>query len=226
MNNSNLLLVSSPSNEMNMLSAALSAEGFDVNVLNQFSDSMQYIKENKPEIILLDTQHKNVACLELCFLIKTDIFTKNLQVLILSDDADEKTEIAAFSAGADDFIMRPIRPQVILQRIFKRLHNNSQVISVRSSKQPDTRLRIEKESYSVYLNQELVHVSKKEFDLLYLLVSQSGKVFTRQEIFEKVWKRNPTENDRTIDVHIRRIRKKLGGHFISTQKGIGYRFNC
>ncbi len=222
---SNLLLVSEPSLEINLLSETLSLQGFEVKMLNQFSESMQFIKDKNPGIILLDTLDKNVACFELCFLIKSNIFTKNMQVLILSDDQDEKTEIAAFSAGADDFIRRPFRPQAVVQRILARLNTSTKVISVKHSKQPDIRLRIDKESYTVYLNQDLVHVSKKEFDLLHLLVSQAGKVFTREEIFDKVWKRLPSENDRTIDVHIRRIRKKLGNHFISTQKGVGYRFN-
>ena len=225
MKSSNLLLVSEPSVEINLLSESLSSHGFEVKLLNQFSESLQYIKDKNPGIILLDTLDKNVACFELCFLIKSNIITRNLQVLILSDDTDEKTEIAAFSAGADDFIRRPLRPQAVVQRILKRLDTNSQVISVKPSRQPNVRLRIDKESYTVYLNQELVHVSKKEFDLLHLLVSHPGKVFTREEIFNKVWKRLPSENDRTIDVHIRRIRKKLGEHFISTQKGVGYRFN-
>ncbi len=222
---SNLLLVSEPSLEINLLSETLSLQGFEVKMLNQFSESMQFIKDKNPGIILLDTLDKNVACFELCFLIKSNIFTKNMQVLILSDDQDEKTEIAAFSAGADDFIRRPFRPQAVVQRILARLNTSTKVISVKHSKQPDIRLRIDKESYTVYLNQDLVHVSKKEFELLHLLVSQAGKVFTREEIFDKVWKRLPSENDRTIDVHIRRIRKKLGNHFISTQKGVGYRFN-
>ncbi|TAH38839.1 MAG: response regulator transcription factor [Bacteroidetes bacterium] len=226
MKSPNVLLVSEPSLEINLLSETLCTQGFEVKMLNQFSESMQFIKDRNPGIILLDTLHKNVACFELCFLIKSNIFTRNMQVLILSDDQDEKTEIAAFTAGADDFIRRPIRPHAVVQRILARLNTSSQVISVKPSKQPDIRLRIDKESYTVYLNQELVHVSKKEFDLLHLLVSQPGKVFGRVEIFEKVWKRLPSENDRTIDVHIRRIRKKLGDHFISTQKGVGYRFNA
>ncbi len=225
MENPDLLLVSEPSQEINLLSEALSSKGFEVKVLTQFSDSMQYIIDKNPGIVLLDTLHKNVACFELCFLIKSNVLTRNMQVLILSDDQDETTEIAAFSAGADDFIRRPLRPQAVLQRILTRLNSNNQVISIKPNNQPNTRLRIDKESYTVYLNQELVHVSKKEFDLLHLLVSQSGKVFTRDEIFDRVWKRKPSENDRTIDVHIRRIRKKIGNHFISTQKGIGYRFN-
>lgn len=226
MKSPNVLLVSEPSLEINLLSETLCTQGFEVKMLNQFSESLQFIKDRNPGIILLDTLHKNVACFELCFLIKSNIFTRNMQVLILSDDQDEKTEIAAFTAGADDFIRRPIRPHAVVQRILARLNTSSQVISVKPSKQPDIRLRIDKESYTVYLNQELVHVSKKEFDLLHLLVSQPGKVFGRVEIFEKVWKRLPSENDRTIDVHIRRIRKKLGDHFISTQKGVGYRFNA
>lgn len=225
MNSSNLLLVAESSPEISLLSETLSSRGFEVKLISQFSESMQFIEEKNPGIVLLDTLHKDVACFELCFLIKSNIFTRNMQVLIISDDNDEKTEVAAFSAGADDFIRRPLRPNAVLQRILTRLNSNSQVISIKPSRLPDTRLRIDKESYTVYLNQELVHVSKKEFDLLHLLVSQPGKVFTREEIFEKVWKREPSENDRTIDVHIRRIRRKLGDEFISTQKGIGYRFN-
>lgn len=225
MNASNILLVSDQSPEIHLLSQTLSAEGFNVKMLNQFSDSLDFIHHSLPGIVLLDTLHKNVACFELCFLIKSNIQTRHMQVLILSEDIDEQTEIEAFTAGADDFIRRPLRPLAVVKRILSRLHAHSQVISIKPSKQPDQKLRIDKESYTVYLNQDLVHVSKKEFDLLHLLCSTPGKVFTRDEIFEKVWKRKASENDRTIDVHIRRIRKKLGEYFISTQKGVGYRFN-
>ncbi|HNQ61130.1 MAG TPA: response regulator transcription factor [Bacteroidia bacterium] len=225
MTGSNLLLVSEPSAEINLLTHTLSAKGFNVKLLNQFSDSLKFIEDQNPGIILLDTLNKNVACFELCFLIKSNNFTRNMQVLILSDDQDEKTEIDAFTAGADDFIIRPLRPKAVVQRILTRLNSNSQVISIKPNNKTNTRLRIDKESYTVYLNNELVHLSKKEFDLLHLLGSSSGKVFTRDEIFEKVWKRKASLNDRTIDVHVRRLRKKLGEHFISTQKGIGYRFN-
>lgn len=225
MKGSHLLLVSEPSVEINILTQTLAEKGFNVKLLNQFSESLQFIEDKNPGIVLLDTLHKNVACFELCFLIKSNNSTRNMQVLIISDDQDEKTEIDAFTAGADDFIRRPLRPKAVLQRILTRLNSNPQVISVKPNNKSHTRLRIDKESYTVYLNHELVHVSKKEFDLLHLLCSNSGKVFTREEIFEKVWKRKPSINDRTIDVHVRRLRKKLGAHFISTQKGIGYRFN-
>ena len=226
MSSPNLLLVSEASDEISMLKEALLTEGFEVRIMRQFSESLQFIKDKSPGVVVLDTLLKNIACFELCFLIKSNIFTRNIQVVIISNDQDEKTEIMAFNAGADDFIRRPLRPQAVLQRILTRLKANSQAISVRPHQQPDSSLRIDKESYTVHLNQELVNVSKKEFDLLHLLVSQAGKVFTREEIFDKVWKRKPTENDRTIDVHIRRIRKKLGNHFIKTQKGVGYRFNA
>ncbi len=219
-------MVAESSPEIQLLSETLSTKGFDVKLMSRFSESMQFIMESSPGLVLLDTLHKDVACFELCFLIKSNIVTRNMQVLIISDDADEKTEVAAFTAGADDFIMRPLRPEAIVQRILTRLNSTNQVISIQPSRRPEIRLRIDKESYTIYLNQELVHVSKKEFELLHLLVSQPGKVFTREEIFEKVWKRQSNENDRTIDVHIRRIRKKIGNHFISTQKGIGYRFNA
>lgn len=119
---------------------------------------------------------------------------------------------------------RPFDPEALLKRLRVRLDipNGQQTRFTHVNKRDN--LIIDRDAYAVFINQELVPVSRKEFELLHLMSAQPGKVFTREAIFEKVWKRKPTANDRTIDVHILRLRRKLGSDFITTQKGVGYRF--
>ena len=144
---------------------------------------------------------------------------------MLSDVASENIEIQAFDSGADDFIRKPLFPEAFIRRIMNRIHAKEQnSIQLESTHTGQSKLYIDRESFTVFLNQQPISISKKEFELLHLMASSPGKIFTRDEIFEKIWKRKSGLNDRTIDVHILRLRKKLGEEFISTQKGVGYRF--
>ena len=219
-----ILLVAEPKHDISMLDESLQRSGFNVRWIEQYSKIVSEVNKRMPDVILLDTQQKDLACFEMCHSLKSSSSFKHSRILILSEKQDEKTEIEAFNSGADDFILRPIKSQALIRRILTRVGAVKDSISLQSKVDSQSHFVIDRESYSVYLNQQQIMVSRKEFELLHLLAGLPGKVFSREEIFLKVWNRPPAVNDRTIDVHILRLRRKLGNNYIHTQKGIGYRF--
>lgn len=175
-----------------------------------------------PEITIIDADRQEISALDLCFSLQDLQQGKKPTAIILSSSKEHQLEIDSFRAGAVDFVNKPIHPDALLSRLVVRSG------SIESKKEPEIdsalgSLRIDKDNYSVYLNQQLILLSRKEFELLHLLASHPGKVFTREEIFDRVWNKNTDHKDRTIDVHILRLRKKIGEDRIATQKGIGYR---
>jgi two-component system alkaline phosphatase synthesis response regulator PhoP len=189
---------------------------------DRFSSAVSTIKNLQPDAIVIDSDRQELAALELCFLIKSKSGFNHLKTIILSSSTEAESEIASFKAGADDFVTKPLRQAAFLTRLSRRIGIGGETIALQSAT-TFKKLHIDKDAYTVHLNQEIVPLSKKEFELLHLLASHPFKVFTRDEIFDKVWKREGSEKDRTIDVHILRIRKKIGEDIIQTQKGIGYR---
>ena len=146
-------------------------------------------------------------------------------IIFLSARGEDFTQIAAFDAGADDYINKPVKPKILLKkissisrRIFSETNNTSKII-VGS-------LVIDRESYSVTLEKDEIALPRKEFELLYLLASKPGKVLTRDEIMFKVWGTQVVVGDRTIDVHVRKLREKIGEKYIKTIKGVGYKFKA
>ncbi|HRH67326.1 MAG TPA: response regulator transcription factor [Bacteroidia bacterium] len=219
-----VLLVAEPKADISHLDASLQKSGFNVRWIRQYSRIADEVNARVPDVILLDTQQKDLACFEICHSLKSTSTFKHSRILILSEKEDEHTEVAAFNSGADDFILRPVKPEAMIRRILARVGARKDSISLQSKMDSHSHFVIDRESYSVYLNQRQIMVSRKEFELLHLLASQPGKVFSRDEIVDKVWNRLPIEKDRTIDVHILRLRRKLGNTYIHTQKGVGYRF--
>ncbi|TAE89716.1 MAG: DNA-binding response regulator, partial [Bacteroidetes bacterium] len=143
-------------------------------------------------------------------------------VVFLTARAEEYSEIAGFNAGADDYISKPIKPRVLLSRINAILRRKSK--EVVEQKLVAGEITIDRETFLVYKGDEKIQLARKEFELLYLLAGKPGKVFTREFILEKVWGDEVLVVDRTIDVHIRKLREKIGDDFIGTVKGVGYKF--
>jgi two-component system alkaline phosphatase synthesis response regulator PhoP len=179
-----------------------------------------------PQIILIDTENsRELAALEFCYFIKSNPNFIHSRIFILSSHPEEFAEVAAFDAGADDFIRKPLKVKSLARRILARLDKGGKDILIQGENPGTSSVKIDPESYSVYLGAHAVHVSRKEFELLYLMASRPGKIFNRNELYEQVWKKKYSLRDRTIDVHILRLRRKLGKDFIQTQKGVGYRFS-
>jgi two-component system alkaline phosphatase synthesis response regulator PhoP len=195
---------------------------FKFHYFSKITDAGSVIHSIQPALVVIDIDNQELEAFEFSFLLKNDHYPVTLPVILLSSSTDPKKEIEAFRTGADDFILKPLHGDAFAARLNARCVSSKERMDFKIS-ESKRKLQIDKESFAVYLDNELVSMSRKEFELLHLLASQPGKAFTRNEIFQKVWKRKPDDQDRTIDVHILRLRKKLGNDFISTQKGVGYR---
>jgi two-component system alkaline phosphatase synthesis response regulator PhoP len=184
--------------------------------------AIEIAKTFKPDLILLDVMMPVMDGIETCKLLKSDPAFAKTFVVFLTARSEEYSEIAGFNAGADDYISKPIKPKVlitrlnaILRRIVKETVSTRLVVGD---------IIIDRESFLVYRGDERIQLARKEFELLFLLAGKPGKVFTRDYILEKVWGDEVLVVDRTIDVHIRKIREKLGNDYIGTVKGVGYKF--
>jgi two-component system alkaline phosphatase synthesis response regulator PhoP len=198
-------------------------DGFDVSVYSSVNEeNINKIYKNHPDIILLDVDIENSDGIELCHQLKTDN-ALNSFIVLFTAHGEDYIQIEAFKAGADDYLIKPINPRVLVKRIralLKRKPINPKssepkIISYNS-------LKIDRDSYLVYSEGSSFSLPRKEFEMLYLLINKPKKVFSREEIFRKVWKVNKCENTRIIDVHIRKIREKVGENIINTVKGVGY----
>lgn len=190
------------------------------------SNGLEAIKKaNKfiPDIILLDVMMPEMDGIEACIKIREIKTLTNTRIIFLSARGEDFTQIAAFDAGADDYISKPVKPKILLKKISsiaKRLDRNKNPIGILDLGE----IIIDRESYLVTINKVEKNLPRKEFELLYLLATKPGKLFTREEIMLKVWGTEIFVGDRTIDVHIRKLRKKIGEKYIKTTKGVGYKF--
>ena len=190
------------------------------------SNGLEAIKKAKkfvPDIILLDVMMPQMDGIEACIEIREIEKLSNTRIIFLSARGEDFTQIAAFDAGADDYISKPVKPKILLKKISsiaKRLNRNKNP----SGKLDLGEIIIDRESYLVTINKDEKNLPRKEFELLYLLATKPGKLFTREEIMLKVWGTEIFVGDRTIDVHIRKLRKKIGEKYIKTTKGVGYKF--
>ena len=190
------------------------------------SNGLEAIKKAKkfiPDIILLDVMMPEMDGIEACIKIREIKTLTNTRIIFLSARGEDFTQIAAFDAGADDYISKPVKPKILLKKISsiaKRLDRNKNQSSIIDLGE----IIIDRESYLVTINKDEKNLPRKEFELLYLLATKPGKLFTREEIMLKVWGTEIFVGDRTIDVHIRKLRKKIGEKYIKTTKGVGYKF--
>ena len=190
------------------------------------SNGLEAIKKaNKfiPDIILLDVMMPEMDGIEACIKIREIKTLTSTRIIFLSARGEDFTQIDAFDAGADDYISKPVKPKILLKKISsiaKRLDRNKNTSGILDLGE----IIIDRESYLVTINKVEKNLPRKEFELLYLLATKPGKLFTREEIMLKVWGTEIFVGDRTIDVHIRKLRKKIGEKYIKTTKVVGYKF--
>ena len=202
----------------------LSLGGYDVKSAFNGKEAIKKAKIFLPEIILLDVMMPEMDGIEACSLIKEIPSLVNTRIIFLSARSEDYTQLSAFDAGADDYISKPVKPKILLKKIesiFKRINKKNEEINVIDLGE----IKIDRNSYLVYIKNQEIALPRKEFELFYLLASKPGKVFTRDEIMGKVWGSEVVVGDRTIDVHIRKLREKIGDLYFKTVKGIGYKFN-
>ncbi|MGC6429038.1 MAG: response regulator transcription factor [Flavobacteriales bacterium] len=222
MNNTTILIVDDEEDILEFVGYNLRNEGYNVITTNNGLSAIEIAKKNKPDLIILDVMMPEMDGITTCEKMRTISSLNNTIITFLTARSEDYSQIAGFESGADDYITKPIRPKVLVSRVkalLRRRLNNEVMESLSFGN-----LSINKEKHKVVYRGENIILAKKEFKLLELLVSMPGKVFTRQEIFEKVWGPDLIIGDRTIDVHIRKIREKLNPDYIKTVKGIGYKF--
>ncbi len=219
-----ILLVDDEEDILNFLSYNLKKEGYEVYTALNGQDGIALAKKHKPHLIVLDVMMPEMDGIETCRIIRENKELSNLLIVFLSARSEDYTQIAGFDSGADDYITKPIKPRVFISRIkalMRRLVNDTPKVE----KVLDFGdIKIDLEKYVVFKGAKEIMLPKKEFRLLELLVSKPGKVFTREFILEKIWGDEVVVGDRTIDVHIRKLREKLGEGNIKTVKGVGYKF--
>lgn len=224
MDNIKLLLVDDEPDVLDFLSFNLKKEGYDVYTASNGRDGLQIAKKVHPKLIVLDVMMPEMDGIETCKELRSSNETKDALIIFLTARTEDYSQIAGLDAGADDYVSKPIKPRVLISRIHALLRRRAAPESVSTVVDVGGGITINKESYSVKINDKDLALPKKEFELLNLLASKPGKVFSREDILHKIWGEDVVVGDRTIDVHVRKLRQKLGEDKIKTLKGIGYKF--
>lgn len=219
-----ILVVDDENDILEFIQYNLKKEGYDVHLAHNGQDAIYVARKIKPDLILLDVMMPVMDGIEACKQLKSDSDFEKTFIVFLTARSEEYSEIAGFNAGADDYISKPIKPRVLISRINAILRRKSK--EVMEAKLTVGDIVIDRETFLVYKHGSKIQLARKEFELLYLLASKPGKVFTREYILEKVWGDEVLVVDRTIDVHIRKLREKIGDDYIGTVKGVGYKFEA
>lgn len=217
-----ILLVDDEESIVEIISYNLKQQGYEITTASNGIEALTKAKTFHPDLILLDIMMPKKDGIETLKELRNMSVFANTAIIILTAKSDEATEIAGLQLGADDFIRKPIKTEVLLTRIQTALRR-----SKREEEQTILNfgnLEINKTHHTVTYNQQIIALAKKEFELLMLLASKPGRVFLRNEILDKVWGADVIVGDRTIDVHVRKIRQKVGIDLFTTIKGVGYKF--
>ena len=221
-----ILIVDDEPDIRELIEYNLKKEGYQVFTASNGQEGVAEAKRSHPDLIILDIMMPKMDGIEACRVLRTMTEFKNTFMVFLTARSEEYSEIAGFNVGADDYIAKPIKPRALVSRINAILRRNSQPGEEPENKLEIADLTIDREMYLVYRDGNKIVLAKKEFELLYLLASKPGRVFTREVILKSIWEDSVVVTNRTIDVHIRKVREKLGDEYISTVKGVGYKFDA
>lgn len=217
-----ILLIDDEQDILDIISFNLEKEGYQVFTCNNGNEGIEKAKEILPDLILLDVMMPEKDGIETCQELRKIKSLQKTLIVFLSARGEEFSQLAGFDAGANDYIVKIIKPKVLISKVNALLQLSTQVTQNAKIIEVGD-LVIDRDNFKVTKGSEHFVLPKKEFDLLYLLASNTQKVFKREEILEKVWGNEVIVGERTIDVHIRRLREKLGLESIQTLKGIGYK---
>ena len=223
--NIKILLVDDDTDILEIISYNLISEGYSVFTSSNGQEAIKKATKEKPHLIILDDMMPEMDGIEACEKIRKIPELENTLITFLTARGEDYSKVAGFDAGADDYITKPIKPKVLVSKIkslLRRLKTQSDSISDATIVLDG--LTIDREAYKINYNGLDMVLPRKEFELLYLLVSKPGKVFKREVILEKIWGKEVVVGGRTIDVHIRKLREKLGDSKFKTIKGVGYKF--
>lgn len=206
---------------LEILKYNLSNEGYDVVTAKDGDEALEKAKRNQPDLVVLDVMMPRKTGVEVCQLLRAQPAFKETLIMFLTALNDETTQVKGLETGADDYVSKPVSPKVFLSRVnalFRRVNKpDGRILRIDS-------ITIDPEKFVVMVDGKEIVLAKKEFELLYLLALKPGRVFLRNEILNAIWGNDVIVGDRTIDVHIRKIRQKLGIDCITTVKGVGYKF--
>jgi two-component system alkaline phosphatase synthesis response regulator PhoP len=225
MSKQKILLVDDERDILDLIGYNLEKEGYEVQTAVNGRKALEVARQFHPDLVLLDVMMPEMDGMEACREFREDPQFKNLVIAFLTARNEDYSQIAGFDAGADDYISKPIRPRVLLSRV-KALLRRPAGAEVNTEQSPAQGVIIDKDRYVVFKDGVELSLPKKEFELLALLASQPGRVFSRENILASVWGNDVIVGDRTIDVHIRKLREKLGDDYFKTIKGVGYKFEA
>lgn len=221
--NHKVLVVDDDPDILELLKYNLVKEGYDVKIAEDGRKGVQIAKTFQPELVLLDIMMPSQDGVETCRQMRELPEMVNAHITFLTARAEEYSEVAAFDAGADDYITKPIKPRALMSRISA--HFRKEKKSKTTPKVSVGNLTIDKSSYTVTVEDNQFTLPKKEFELLYFLAQNPNKVFSRDDLLQNIWGTDVYVLARTVDVHIRKVREKIGEGFITTVKGVGYKFD-
>lgn len=218
-----ILLVDDEPDIREIIGYNLSNEGYQVHEASDGEKAVKKAEEIIPHLIIMDIMMPNLDGISACELLRGNLKLQATVVMFLTARGEDFSYVAAFDAGADDYVTKPIKPKVLLSKVkgllrrFKNADATPAVLNLGN-------ITIDREEYKVSQGDQSYTLPRKEFELLYLLASRPGKVHKREKIMEKIWGSDVVVGDRTIDVHIRKLREKVGEHYFKTVKGVGYKF--
>lgn len=216
-----ILLVDDEKDILEFLSYNLQKEGYRIYTAENGIEGIEIAKSIGPDLIILDVMMPEMDGIEACQIIRNDETIDQPIITFLTSRSEDYSQIAGLKAGADDYMSKPIRPRLLINKVealLRRKHSKEETIGTAD-------ITIDREKYVVNIKDEQFILPKKEFELLELLVSKPGKVYSRDHIMNVVWGNDAIVGERTIDVHIRKLREKLGNDYIRTVKGVGYTLN-
>ncbi len=222
-----ILIVDDEKDILDLIAFNLNREGYQVSTAQNGEDAINVAKQVNPDLIILDVMMPKMDGIEACRIMRAMPEFKSTFMVFLTARSEEYSEIAGFHVGADDYIAKPIKPRALMSRINAILRRNATEESDASvqDKIEISDLVIDRDSFLVYKGEQKIVLAKKEFELLYLLASKPNKVFTREQILKSIWEDSVVVTNRTIDVHIRKLREKIGDDYVTTVKGVGYKFD-
>jgi two-component system alkaline phosphatase synthesis response regulator PhoP len=221
-----LLIVDDDIDILEFLSYNFESEGFEVYNANNGKEAISKAKTIVPDLIIMDVMMPEMDGIEATNEIRKIEKLNETIIIFLTARGEDFSQLAGYDAGADDYITKPVKPKILISKVkaLLRRHAQKQPKVNAEQKAQKNKISIDRERYTVLKDGEKLYLPRKEFELLSLLVSQPGKVFLRDEIYTKVWGTDTVVGDRTIDVHIRKLRSKVGDNLIKTIKGVGYRY--
>lgn len=218
-----ILLVDDEPDILEIIRFNLERVGYQIKTASNGLDAIKVSNKFLPHLIILDVMMPDLDGIETCERLRQDERFHETIIMFLTARGEDYSYVAAFDAGADDYVTKPVKPKVLVSKV-KGLLRRMKKREATSTQLEFKNLVVDREEYKVTLKGKELSMPRKEFELLYLLASKPGKVFKREKIMEKIWGSDVVVGDRTIDVHIRKLREKIGNRFFKTVKGVGYKF--